>query len=251
MKRMIFVFIYIVLMVASITCEPAKAQVVASTSWVAAFVRTAGIEDVVTLAPVELTHPPEYELKPSDLILVSRAAFIVFAGYEKMAEKLRESAAKTAVFLKVTTRNDPVSIRTGVLALAEAFGTVKQAEVNLKKIETFFTDWKNELKENGYYGKTVICHAFQEPLIQALDFSIAGLFGPAPPEVKQIVDLTGKGVAIIIDNYHNPVAKALTDSITGSRTAVLINFPTLATGKDLLAILARDRDILAKALGEK
>ena len=37
-------------------------KVVASTSWAAAFADIAGADEVESIAPVNLRHPPEYEL---------------------------------------------------------------------------------------------------------------------------------------------------------------------------------------------
>ena len=67
--------------------EPAPA-VVASTAWTAAFGYAAGAETIHVLAPYEMRHPPEYELKPSDIAVLSQADFVIYAGYERMAEKI-------------------------------------------------------------------------------------------------------------------------------------------------------------------
>ena len=56
--------------------------VIASTSWVQAYAVAAGGKNIVTIAPFELQHPPEYEMKPSDLIAVQNASLIVYSSYE-------------------------------------------------------------------------------------------------------------------------------------------------------------------------
>jgi len=70
--------------------------VIASTSWVQAFAIAAGAKNVVTIAPFELQHPPEYEIKPSDLLAVQHASLIVYSGYEKFAKSwLRQPRTAT------------------------------------------------------------------------------------------------------------------------------------------------------------
>ena len=72
------------LLVAALPAQNAAPfRVVASTSWTAAFARAAGATDIVTIAPMELRHPPEYEIKPSDLAAVAAARFLVHSGYER------------------------------------------------------------------------------------------------------------------------------------------------------------------------
>jgi hypothetical protein len=51
---------------------PQEAAIIASTSWVAAIADAAGAQNIRILAPVKLCHPPEYELKPSDLEAAGR-----------------------------------------------------------------------------------------------------------------------------------------------------------------------------------
>lgn len=52
---------------------------VASTSWVAAIAELAGIDDVVTIAPANLKHPPEYEITADDMVSVINATLFMHA----------------------------------------------------------------------------------------------------------------------------------------------------------------------------
>ncbi len=73
---------------------PTLAQnvVVASTSLTGAIARAATAREVRVLAPSEMRHPPEYDLKPSDLLKFEGADVVVYAGYEKMVPKLLETS---------------------------------------------------------------------------------------------------------------------------------------------------------------
>ena len=62
-------------------CQAAASPVVvAATGWAAAFARAAGAEDVLVIAPENLQHPPDYDPKPSDLMRLRDADFIVLEG---------------------------------------------------------------------------------------------------------------------------------------------------------------------------
>ena len=55
-------------------------RVVASTAWAGAVARAAGARNVRVLSPPTLQHPPEYEPRPSDLLAVAEAEFLVLGG---------------------------------------------------------------------------------------------------------------------------------------------------------------------------
>ncbi len=100
------------LLVSPVFSQSADAgRVIASTSWVAAIARAAGATDIVTIAPFDLQHPPEHELKPSDLMKVSGAKFLVYSGYERFAKRLAETADTDGnTVAKVYTDNIPSTL---------------------------------------------------------------------------------------------------------------------------------------------
>jgi ABC-type Zn uptake system ZnuABC Zn-binding protein ZnuA len=93
---------------------PGEKLVVASTSWVAA--RAGGAEHIRVLAPAELRHPPEYELKPSDLAAASRAGLVLYAEWDTFARRLKEAAG--AAYAELI--NFPG--RDGTLTIEDVFG---------------------------------------------------------------------------------------------------------------------------------
>ncbi|MEN6381870.1 MAG: hypothetical protein ABFC86_01185 [Rectinema sp.] len=89
LSRSIRILLYIALL--CLIAFPLASQeqlVIASTSWVQAYATAAGAKNIKTIAPFELQHPPEYEIKPSDLVAVQNASLIVYSSYERFAKKL-------------------------------------------------------------------------------------------------------------------------------------------------------------------
>jgi zinc transport system substrate-binding protein len=237
------------------TAQPAPAphpqgrtlRVVASTGWVAAFARTAGLDDVRVLAPYQMQHPPEYELKPSDVAAVAGADLVIYAGYERAVPRIVEAlGGRSAALLKVATDNSLATIRATVTAIARAAGTEAQAARNLAAVEAFYADWKRDLAARGLSGAPVLVHAMQRPLAVELGFRIEGVFGPAALEAAQIRDLSQKSVRVVIDNAHDPVAAPLRETLRGARFVELINFPSRRGS--LMDLLAEDRARLDAAV---
>jgi len=234
---------------------PAQEQaagVIATTAWTAAFVQLAGIEDVRVLAPYEMRHPPEYELKPSDIEAVAHARLIVFAGYETMVEKLKETAGRKDIeTLQIDTRNDLATTRASVGKIAAALGTEGVAAENLQELERYFADWRREISELGLAGAPVLVHFFQQPLARELGFEVRGVFGPGPLEPAQIVALSEHEVPLIIDNWHNEISRPLVETIPGALKVSWVNFPGSFDTRSLRDVLEYNRRALVQARGER
>ena len=217
----------------------AKAQnVVATNTWTAAFAKAAGAENVTVLAPFEMQHPTEYELRLGDIPRVMKADLIVFAGYETMIDKMRKGLhVDESKMLQIDTRYDLPTIRKSIMKIAERLGTTEQAEANLKQIESVINQAKDTLKNDGMLNKPVLVHFFQQPLAKELGLKVAGVFGPAPPEARQITDMSKTNAVLIIDNAHNPVGKPLQEVLPNARLVSLLNFPGMHHTKTLLDVI--------------
>ena len=232
---------------------PAAAQqkplrVVATNNWTAAFARAAGIEDVVTLAPADLRHPAEYELKASDVAALKGADLIISTGFEVMAKRLVEAAGSQNIrVLQIEADYKPAILRSSLLAIAEAAGTVPQARASIAALEAFEASWKKELRDKGLAGASILVHLFQKPLMEELGFTVKGVFGPAPLEAAQITRLSREKVSLVVDNWHNEVAAPLRETMPDARYASLINFPGPDGTVTLLDVLADNRRRLAAA----
>lgn len=221
-------------------------SVVATTAWTAAFLRTAGWDRPIrVLAPYELPHPPEYDLKPSDLAALAEADLVVYAGYEVMVERIRTAVGETRM-LRIGTDHSLATIRASVRALAGLLGTQGAAERNLTDLELLYGQWRKQLEDAGLGGAAVIGHVMQRPLLEALGFRVTP-FGPAPPEAARIRDLAATRIPLIVDNLHGPVGKAVQETIPGARYAALANFPS--RDQSLEDLLTENRRRLAEGWG--
>ena len=221
-------------------------DMVATTAWTAAFLRTAGwVGPIRVLAPFEVAHPPEYDLRPSDVVALSTADIVVYAGYEVMVPRLRDAVGETRM-LRIATDHSPATIRASVRALAALLGTGEVAEKNLAELDGLYADWRRELEGAGLGGAAVIGHALQRPLLEALGFRVTP-FGPAPPEAARIRDLAATKIPLIVDNLHSPVGAPVRETIAGSRYALLANFPS--RDQSLRDLLMEDRRRLAEGWG--
>jgi zinc transport system substrate-binding protein len=235
-------------------CLPAAAgappKVVATNSWTAAFAAAAGASDIVTLAPTELRHPAEYELKPSDIAALRGAGLIVYSGFEVMAKKLAEAAGSQSIpMLRIEADYTPATLRASLLAIGRALGTETQARQSVARLEAFLSSWKAELAAAGLNGQPVVVHVFQKPLIEELGFTVLGVFGPGPLEADQIVRLSRQPAGLIVDNWHNEVGGPLKETMRKARYVSLINFPGPDGTRTLLDVLVDNRARLKAATG--
>jgi len=203
-------------------------NIVASTSWTAAYVKAAGVQNVGQLAPASLEHPSEYELNIGDLEKIKNADFIVYAGYEVVIKQIQQSLkVDQNKFIKIGTSYVESEIRSEVLKIAEKANTVDKAERSLKAIHQLFNEAKAEVEKSGLKGQPVIAHFFQAGFAKEIGLNPVAIFGPAPLESYNLGELAKKDAVLIIDNQHNPIAKPLSEIKKGTRTIELLNFPGL------------------------
>jgi zinc transport system substrate-binding protein len=234
----------------AMTAGAAGIRVVATNSWTAAFAAAAGATDIVTLAPSELRHPAEYELKPSDVAALRGAGLIVYTGFEVMARKLADAAGGQSVrMLKIDADYTLPVLRASITAIADALGTQEAARKSIAELEAFLSSWKAELAGAGLGGAPVVAHVFQQALMAQLGFTVGGVFGPGPLEAAQIAKLSPVSAKLIVDNWHNEAGGPLRETMKSARYASLINFPGPDATMTLLDVLADDRARLKAAAG--
>ncbi|MFW5689518.1 MAG: metal ABC transporter solute-binding protein, Zn/Mn family [Spirochaetota bacterium] len=240
MKRMLFVLIVAVSTALGLTAQ----EIVASTAWTAAFAEAAGAQEVRVLAPYDLAHPPEYELRPSDLRAIMSADLVIYAGYETMVPRLVEAAGDAgAQTLQIQTVHSIPVMRSSIRAIAAALGTQSSATERLAEITGFLTSWREQVAELGYAGVPVAVHFHQQALARELGMNVVRVFGPAPLEARQIDDITQADPVLIIDNGHNPVAAPIAET-TGADVSVWYNFPGVEETRTLLDIFRLNREAL-------
>jgi hypothetical protein len=248
-NRILLSAVLVVVVAMTVFAQQKQYRLIATTSWTAAFALAAGATDVAVLAPAELRHPAEYELRPSDIMALSGADLILSTGFEAMAKKLADAAGTRHIpLLQVDADYSLSTMKKSILAIAAAIGTTAKAGDNIAVLEKFMESWKQELQQTGMSGTPVLAHVFQRPLLVEIGFSIQGVFGPAPLEATQIAKLSAAKAALIVDNWHNEASAPLRETLTGVRWVSFINFPGPDGTVTLLDVLADNRKRLSQAL---
>ena len=212
--------------------------VVATSSWTAAYAQAAGAEKIVVLAPFEMAHPSEYELRPGDIPKLTDATVIIFAGYEVMTERLKKGLDLPAEkLLQIDTEYSFDSMEKSILKIAAKLGTESVARENLAAIRRAFDDGKKVFNDRGMAGIPVIVHRFQSSIACELGFVQVIVFGPASPEASEIIAVSKTDAILIIDNFHNPVGQPLKEVLQDANYRQLLNFPGQKGTKTLTDVI--------------
>lgn len=200
--------------------------VVATNSWTGAFARAAGAKNIIILAPFEMEHPSEYELRAADISLIMHARVIIYAGYETMVKRLQTGMnLKKEVLLKIDTDYDMATIEKSVMEIAQFLGTEKIALQNLDSIRHSMREAKLQLDKSGVNSTPVLANFFQQSFAKEMGFEIAGVFGPGPLEAGDLNRMAKARSGLILDNEHNPVGMPLKAIKTDAAYKKLLNFP--------------------------
>ena len=204
----------------------ASGKYVASTSWVAAIADLAGIEDIITIAPAELTHPPEYEITADDIAKISKSDLFLYAGYEKMMDVIKNSLElPESKFLKVRTQNKTDVLEVDVMSISAISGTEETGAANIAAYKSMVESARSEIRAKGLDRIPAYVNANQTPLAQDLGLYVADTFGPGPLTAGQIESIAKSKYPLIIDNIHNPVIKNIGSIAPESHVVVWRNFP--------------------------
>ncbi len=220
-------------------------QYVASTSWTAAFAELAGLDDVTTIAPASLRHPPEYEIKASDIANLMNADLFVYAGYERMMSTIKESAKfPEEKQVRITTENNLDNVRAQTALIAEKAGTQAKNVERMAEYASVIEHGRSEVSRLGLDKVPAMVHAMQVPLAKDLGLDIKATFGSAPVTAAQIADAATGAYGIIIDNVHNPVAGPLAEVSPSSKLVVWRNFPETVGDDALTSMVEQNIDVL-------
>ena len=197
--------------------------VVATTSLTAAIAKAAGAKEVKVLTPPGQKHPPEYDLKPSDLLKIEGAAVVVYAGYEKMVSKLLETAKNKGIqAIQISTDTSPETL----MAQARKISKILKSE---KEEETWERNFLWELAEmekklSPYAGKRAVVHHFAQPFAKWAGLTMIHVIRPGELTPRAIAEAATQAPDIVVDILHFPVAKVIAENAR-CRYAQVINFP--------------------------
>ena len=203
----------------------APKKVVASTSWAAAFADIAGADEVESIAPVNLRHPPEYEITVSDVQKISDSEVFIFAGFERMMKTLGKKVDNKGVSVQVTLDNSLATVKASTLKIAEVLGTEDIQKVRFAEYEKLVKDGQKKVLKKKLNKKKVLCNKNQTYLAKELGLDIVGIFGPGPVTAEELLEAKKAGYDLIIDNIHNPTGKPVTEVLPKAKYIVWRNFP--------------------------
>lgn len=224
----------------------APKKVVASTSWSAAFADIAGANEVESIAPVNLRHPPEYEITVSDVQKISDSEVFIFAGFERMMKTLGTKVANKGVSVQVTLDNSLATVKESTLKIAQALGTEDIQKVRFAEYEKLVKDGQKKALKKKLNKKKVLCNKNQTYLAKELGLEIAGIFGPGPVTAEELLEAKKAGYDLIIDNIHNPTGKPVTEVLPKAKYIVWRNFPTAVEHDALKKAVADNIELLLK-----
>lgn len=223
-------------------------KIVASTSWAAAFARAAGATDVVTIAPANVQHPPDYDPKPSDLAAVADADYVLLGGFEGFADRMREAVGGSPdKLVTVELDNTPTTVRAEVTRLGELFGTGEAARVFLSQFDAETACLADAIDAAvGDAKPPVVAHAFMASWAEFAGLPLVGTYGPAPITPDELATLAAANPTVVLENEHTGGGDPIVEA-TGARKVALINFPD--EDENLLDVFRINSERLVAALG--
>lgn len=236
--KSIYYLIFLSILISCNTSQKETSKIVATNAWTAAYAHAAGIENVRVLTPYEMTHPTEYELRPGDIAALNDAEVIIIAGYEVMMDQIRTGLKiPEEKMIRIQTSYNMTEIEQAVLKIAERMGTTEIARDSLEIIRETIEISYQTLKDHGFLEENVAVHFFQQSFAREAGFDITSVFGPAPPEPRELLEITQTNATLIIDNAHNPSGGALKQTLPDARYVSLLNFPGLFETRTLKDVI--------------
>ncbi|MFE3095233.1 ABC transporter substrate-binding protein [Streptomyces sp. NPDC059248] len=222
-------------------------RVVVTTTWEGAFAKAAGAENIKVIVPQSVHHAPDYDPKPSDLVAVAEADFVLYAPFEPYAEKIKEAAGSKAELVEVALENDPANVKAEVARLAGKFGTEQGAAAWNRTFDTEYATLRDGLKAAWPDGRSpnAVSHAFSRWAAVMAGVTTVGTFGPEAVTPGQLSGLTAKKPALVLDNAHMSTGTVLPDS--GAKEVDIVNYP--GDDLDLLTVYRDAATALKKAMG--
>ena len=222
----------------------APKKIVASTSWAAAFADIAGADEVESIAPVNLRHPPEYEITVSDVQKISDSEVFIYAGFERMMKTLGDKVPNKGVSVQVVLDNSLATVKESTLKIAQALGTEEIQKVRFAEYEKLVKDGQKKALKKKLNKKKVLCNKNQTYLAKELGLDIAGVFGPGPVSAEELLEAKKAGYDLIIDNIHNPTGKPVTEILPKAKYIEWRNFPTAVEHDALKKVVEENIELL-------
>ena len=201
----------------------AEDTVVASTSLTGAIAKAAGAREVRVLTAGDISHPPEYDLKPSDMLKFEGANVVLYGGYEKMVSKLLETSRnKNLLALQIDTTASPENLITQARKVAEILKKEKEERVWEERFLGELKDLQKKL--SPYSGKRAVVHLHAQPFSRWAGLNVVQVIPPGELTPKLVADAIAQKPDLVVDIFHFPVAKVIAQNAQ-CRYVQVINFP--------------------------
>lgn len=219
---------------------------VASTSWCVSFAYVGGLDNVKSIAPSTLTHPPEYEIVPSDIQTIQNSEAFIYAGYETMMKTLSNNLINEEITLQITTGNSLDNIKKQAEKISTKYNSEEKSKARVEKIEDLFKMARAQIEEKKLNKVDSYVHFHQVSFAKSLGLNVVGSFGPNGVSPKHIEEVSKLDSPLIIDNIHNPIAAPLKEVNSGATLVVWRNFPNTNEDESLYNMLKDNIDLLLK-----
>jgi zinc transport system substrate-binding protein/iron/zinc/copper transport system substrate-binding protein len=182
------------------------------------------------------------------MVLARDAGLLVYAGYEKFAQRILEASGdEGAKALKIDTDNRPETLIASSRKVAERLGTVAAQEAWAKSFSAYAEASRARVRK-ALGARRVAVQAQLKSWMEWMGFAVVGTFGPGEPSPAQMLELIKAKPELVIDNYHGPSGQALAESLKVPY-ALLINFPGKDGTESLEEVYAYDEKALLGAAG--
>ncbi len=223
--------------------------IVASTSLTGALARAAGAREVRILTPPDVKHPPEYELRPSDFAKFDGASAVVFAGYERMVQKLVDASRNRSIaVVRVDSAASPENLIAQARKIAAVLRTGKEEETWEKRFLEHLASLKNRLAP--WSGKKAVVHLHAQGFAEWAQLSVVQVVMPGEISPKAVADAVTKQPDIVVDILHMPAARVIAENAR-CRYVQLINFPGVEKTTTLEDLFAYNTAQISKAFKEQ
>lgn len=226
--------------------NPASPKVVASTSWVGAVAKLAGVSDITVVAPSSAQHPPDYDPKASDLAAIGDADYVLVAGFEGFAQRMKDAAGSTAQVVTVTPDYDPAKLAIEVDKLAVLWHTAATADANMKSYTEQYDAASAALKETTKAKpQTVVAQMFVAGWAPFAGYTPVGTYGPEPTSPTKVAELIALEPTLVLENSHMGGGAEVASS-SGATPVNLVNFP--GDDLELMPVVDKNAELITAAV---
>lgn len=224
----------------------AQKVVVASTTLAGAIARAAGATEIRVLAPSQVSHPPEYELKPSDLMKLQGASLAVYGGYEKMVPRLVETSGSSRFLpMAIDTKTSPENLMEQARKIAKILNTEQEEQAWESRFTARLTLLREKVKPIA--GKSAVVHRQAEPFARFAGLDVVKILSPGELTPRTMADSIALKPEIVLDILHFPIAGVIAENAKCPYVRV-INFPGVDKTSTLEDIFEYNVTQLLKAM---